>query len=136
MSGPATAPDVVALLGPELAAAFLRYETALMSGDVAVQGEMFSPEDDVVRVDPDGPVIGPVALAAFRASRPSPGPRRLRDLHVVPAGADAVVTVSVNERLDAAGAVAGLGTQTQVWVRTEDGWRVVAAQVGPMRGAT
>ena len=47
---------------------------------------------------------------------------------------DTVVIVSVNERLGPGGEVTGLGTQTQVWARTEAGWRVIAAVVSPMTG--
>jgi len=116
----------------ELKTAFDRYEEALMAGDVAGQTDSFWSDPSVVRVDPGGPVIGPEALAGFRARRPSPGPRRLRDLHVVHSPGDTVVTVSVNERLGPNGEVTGLGTQTQVWARTEAGWRVIAAVVSPM----
>ena len=118
----------------ELKAAFDRYEEALMSGDVARQTGSFWSDPSVVRVDGDGPVIGPQALAEFRARRPTPGPRRLRDLHVVRSPGDTVVIVSVNERLSPDGEVTGLGTQTQVWARTEEGWRVIAAVVSPMTG--
>jgi Protein of unknown function (DUF3225) len=119
-------------LNDELNAAFNRYEEALMAGDVVGQTDSFWSDPSVVRVDGDGPVIGPQALAAFRARRPTPGPRRLRELHVVHSPGDTVVTVSVNERLGPNGEVAGLGTQTQVWARTEAGWRVIAAVVSPM----
>lgn len=118
-------------LGGDLAAAFERYERALMAGDVAEQQQTFWSDPSVVRVDGDGPLVGPAALAEFRARRPTPGPRRLRDLHVVHSPGDTVVTVSVNERLGPDGEVIGLGTQTQVWARTEDGWRVIAACVSP-----
>jgi hypothetical protein len=120
---------------PGLTEAFDGYETALLAGDVAGQAAAFWSEPAVVRTDPDGPVIGPAALAAFRARRPSPGPRRLRDLHVVTSPGETVVTVSVNERLDADGDVVGLSTQTQVWARTAQGWRVIAACVSPMSGS-
>ena len=118
----------------ELQAAFDRYEEALMAGDVTGQNGSFWSDPSVVRVDGDGPVIGPQALAEFRARRPTPGPRRLRDLHVVRSPGDTVVIVSVNERLSPDGEVTGLGTQTQVWARTEEGWRVIAAVVSPMTG--
>jgi hypothetical protein len=118
----------------ELKAAFDRYEEALMAGDIAGQTGSFWSDPSVVRVDGDGPVIGPQALAEFRARRPTPGPRRLRDLHVVRSPGDTVVIVSVNERLSPDGEVTGLGTQTQVWARTEEGWRVIAAVVSPMTG--
>jgi hypothetical protein len=121
-------------LNDELKTAFDRYEEALMAGDVAGQTDSFWPGPSVVRVDADGPVIGPEALAEFRARRPTPGPRRLRDLHVVHSPGDTVVTVSVNERLGPNGEVTGLSTQTQVWARTEAGWRVIAAVVSPMTG--
>jgi hypothetical protein len=119
-------------LGGDLAAAFERYERALMDGDVAMQQQSFWSDPSVVRVDGDGPLVGPAALAEFRARRPTPGPRRLRDLHVVHSPGDTVVTVSVNERLDLDGNVIGLGTQTQVWAHTEGGWRVIAACVSPI----
>ena len=118
----------------ELKAAFDRYEEALMAGDVTGQNGSFWSDPSVVRVDGDGPVIGPQALAEFRARRPTPGPRRLRDLHIVRSPGDTVVIVSVNERLSPDGEVTGLGTQTQVWARTEEGWRVIAAVVSPMTG--
>ena len=121
-------------LGGDLAAVFERYEQALMDGDVAAQQQSFWSDPSVVRVDGDGPLVGPAALAEFRARRPTPGPRRLRDLHIVHSPGDTVVTVSVNERLDPGGEVIGLGTQTQVWARTEDGWRVIVACVSPMIG--
>jgi hypothetical protein len=116
----------------DLRTAFDRYERALMDGDTAVQAESFWSEPSVVRVDTGGPVTGPERLAEFRARRPSPGPRRLRDLHVVRSPGETVVTVSVNERLGPGGEVIGLGTQTQVWARTAEGWRVIAACVSPM----
>ncbi len=117
---------------PALGAAFVRYERALMAGDVDGQRDAFSAAGDVVRVDLDGPVVGPGALAAFRAARPTPGPRRLRDLHVLRSPGETVVTVSTNERLGADGEVLGLSTQTQVWARGDAGWQVVAACVAPM----
>ena len=122
----------IASLGPDLGAAYVAYEQALISGDTAGQRAAFSEDPSVVRVDPAGPVIGPEALARFRAQRPSPGPRRLRDLHVVRSPGETVVTVAVNERLGPDGAVVGLSTQTQVWARTAEGWRVIAACVSPM----
>jgi glyoxylase-like metal-dependent hydrolase (beta-lactamase superfamily II) len=126
-------PVELAGLDRALGAAFVRYERALMSGDIEVQQASFSADADVVRVDPDGPLVGPAELAAFRASRPSPGPRRLRALHTVRSPGETVVTVSTNERLGPDGRVLGLGTQTQVWARDETGWRVIAACVAPMR---
>jgi hypothetical protein len=119
-------------LNGDLAAAFERYERALTSGDVAGQEQSFWADPSVVRVDGDGPLVGPEKLAEFRARRPASGPRRLRDLHVVHSPGDTVVTVSVNERLGADGEVIGLGTQTQVWAHTQDGWRVIAACVSPI----
>src|SRR5260370_16808564 len=86
-------------LGGDLAAAFERYEQALMDGDVAAQQQSFWSDPSVVRVDGDGPLVGPAALAEFRARRPTPGPRRLRDLHTVHTPGDTVVTVSLTDPL-------------------------------------
>jgi hypothetical protein len=119
-------------LPPDLASAFAAYEAALASGDVEGQQRYFWADATVVRVDGDGPVIGPDELARFRARRPTPGPRRLQSLHVVASPGATVVTVSVNERLGPDGTVTGLGTQTQVWARTDEGWRVIAACIGSL----
>ncbi|KQC38068.1 hydrolase glyoxylase [Frankia sp. ACN1ag] len=126
------APAELAAIDPELGAAFARYERALLAGDVATQQESFSASADVVRVDGDGPLVGPSALAAYRAARPTPGPRRLRALHTMRSPGETIITVSTNERLGADGRIVGLSTQTQVWARTDDGWRVIAACVAPM----
>ncbi|WP_235489634.1 DUF3225 domain-containing protein, partial [Frankia sp. AvcI1] len=91
------APAELAAIDPALGAAFAAYERALMAGDVATQQASFSTGADVVRVDGDGPLVGPSALAAYRAARPTPGPRRLRALHVVRSPGETVVTVSTNE---------------------------------------
>lgn len=119
-------------LPEDLAEAFHAYEAALMTSNVDGQQRCFWSNPAVVRVDGDGPVLGPEELACFRARRPTPGPRRLRSLHTVRSPGETVVTVSVNERLDASGEVIGLSTQTQVWARTAVGWRIIAACVGPM----
>ena len=115
-------------IDPDLASAFARYEDALMSGDLAVMRETFWDHDDVIRVDPARPVVGAQGLARYRASNSGPGPRRLRELHVVASPGATVVTISINESLSDG----SLGAQTQVWARTADGWRVVAAHVAPV----
>ncbi|MCK9893563.1 AtzH-like domain-containing protein [Frankia sp. AgB32] len=131
---PDDVPAALAGLDPALGAAFVRYEQALMAGDVEGQRESFTTAADVVRVDLDGPLVGPVALAAFRVARPTPGPRRLRDLHIVRSPGETVVTVSTNERLGVDGEVLGLSMQTQVWAYGDAGWQVIAACVAPMAG--
>jgi len=118
----------LAAIDVDLATAFVRYEDALMDGDLAVMRQTFWDHDDVVRVDPVRPVVGAEALARFRAGSSGPGPRRLRDLYVVPSPGATVVTISINERVSDG----SFGAQTQVWARTVDGWRIVAAHVAPV----
>lgn len=121
-------PDGLTAIDTDLATAFARYEDALLGGDLAVLRELFWDADEVARVDATRTLVGPERLARYRAATPGPGPRRLRDLHVVASPGDTVVTLSINEAF----ADATLSAQTQVWARTPAGWRIIAAHVAPV----
>jgi hypothetical protein len=67
------------------------------------------------------------AIAAFRAARPSAGlARRLERTLITTYGRDMATTATLFRRDTAPGRV---GRQTQTWIRTDHGWRVVAAHV-------
>lgn len=121
-------PQVVA----ELGAAFDLYEHALVTNDVAELDRLFWNDARTLRYGATENLLGYDAIQAFRAQRPGKGlARTVLERHVTTFGQDAASTAIVFSR-------AGeprLGRQTQCWIRTPDGWRVVAAHVSWMDGS-
>jgi hypothetical protein len=110
----------------EVAAAFARYERALVAGDVAVLTELFWDDPRCVRYGVADRQHGAAEIAAWRRAHPAvPAGRRLRDTVVVPLGEDAAV---VSTLFGYPGSTTE-GRQTQTWARTAAGWRIVAAHV-------
>jgi hypothetical protein len=113
-------PEVVA----EVELAFARYERALVTNDVAELDALFWRSPHTLRYGATENLYGYDAIAAFRAGRSPAGLAR-----------DLVKTVITTYGRDFATANAefkrptGSGRQSQVWVRTDEGWRVVAAHV-------
>ena len=115
-------PAVVA----EVEAQFRRYEAALVANDVAVLDELFWDSPEVVRYGVGENLYGYEEIARFRSQRATTDlVRELRRVEIVTFGADFAVASTEFRRLGS-GAV---GRQQQTWVRTPDGWRVVAAHV-------
>jgi amidase len=80
-----------------------------------------------LHADPDGLLVGHDEVAAALAARPLPDDGgRLTAAHVQTIDADHALVVSVT-----APTHGGRGQRTQLWARTEDGWRVTAAHVSP-----
>ena len=116
-------PEIVA----EVTAAFMRYEQALVSNDVAVLDELFWDDPRTIRYGIAEILHGYAEIMAFRAARPSVGLERdLVRTVVTTHGRDfatANTTFARNGRL---------GRQSQTWVRRPEGWRVVSAHVSSM----
>jgi Protein of unknown function (DUF3225) len=114
-------PEVVA----EVAAAFARYEAALVGNDVDTLDELFWDARHTVRYGVTENLYGYDAIEAFRGARSPPGIRSLDNTVITTFGRD-FATASTefrragNPRID---------RQTQSWVRFPEGWRVVAAHV-------
>ena len=115
----------------ELAQALDRYEAALMGNDIATLDALFWQAPQTRRFGVAENLYGFAAIAAYRRARPGGAPPRtvLRraitafgrdfataDLEFQPVGTDRI------------------GRQTQCWVRTPDGWRIVSAHVSMMAG--
>ena len=116
------APDVLA----EVEAAFRRYEQALISNDVAVLMELFWRSPLTVRYGIAENLVGWETIDAFRQSRPAVDlDRDLISTVITTYGRD-FATASTEYRRKESGR---RGRQSQTWLRTEDGWRVVAAHV-------
>jgi ketosteroid isomerase-like protein len=115
-------PDILV----EVEALFRRYEAALVANDVAVLDELFWDSPSTVRFGVAENLYGHAAIAAFRAGRPVGDlARELTRVVTVTFGGD-VAVVSAEFRRTASGTT---GRQQQTWVRTDGGWRIVAAHV-------
>ncbi|XPM56747.2 MAG: oxalurate catabolism protein HpxZ [Leptolyngbya sp. IPPAS B-1204] len=113
-------PAVVA----EVKSAFERYETALVSNDVAVLDELFWSSPHTVRYGVTENLYGYEAIAAFRSARSPAGlARTLSHTIITTYGTD---FATVNTEFQRSGQS---GRQSQTWLRTDQGWRVVSAHV-------
>ncbi len=115
-------PDVLA----EVTAQFDRYEKALTSNDVAVLDELFWDSPHTLRYGVTENLYGYAAIRDFRAGRPAQGLERsvLRTV-ITTYGRD---FATANIEFQRAGGNK-TGRQSQTWLRTPAGWRVVAAHV-------
>ena len=115
-------PDVLA----EVTAAFDRYEMALIGNDVAVLDELFWNSRHTVRYGATENLYGYEAIRAFRAARPAKGLARALTRTVITTYGRDFATANVEFQRRGA---SSSGRQSQTWMRTPDGWRVVAAHV-------
>ena len=113
-------PEVMA----EVRAAFDRYERALVSNDVAVLDELFWNSPTTIRYGAGENLYGYAEIQAYRAARSPVGVERtLKRVEITTYGRDFGVANCEFERGGKS------GRQSQTWVRTDDGWRVVSAHV-------
>jgi hypothetical protein len=115
-------PDVVA----EVSAAFEQYEHALVHNEVAVLDALFHNSPHTLRFGATENLYGYDAIQAFRASRPSQGLSRERMNIVITTYGRHFATANTEFRRVGSERT---GRQSQTWVRTPEGWRVVAAHV-------
>lgn len=119
-------PDVKA----EVEEAFARYETALVTNDVAVLDALFWESPHTIRYGAGENLYGYDEIRAFRAGRSSRNlERTLRRTVITTYGRDMATAMTLFERDGSA-----TGRQSQTWMRTPDGWKVVAAHVSVMVG--
>jgi hypothetical protein len=115
-------PEVVA----EVEKAFQRYERALVANDIAELDALFWKSPHTLRYGVTENLHGYDAIAAFRMNRPAINlARNLMNTVITTFGRDFGAANSEFQRIGAA----ATGRQSQVWLRTEAGWRVVAAHV-------
>jgi hypothetical protein len=111
----------------ELEAVFARYEQALVRNDVATLNELFWPDPRTIRYGIGENLYGHAAIEAFRAARDARGLARILERTVITTyGRDFATAMTLFHRPSASGKV---GRQSQTWMRTEDGWRIVGAHV-------
>lgn len=117
-------PEVVG----EVRAAFERYEAAIMNNRPEVLSELFWNSPHTQRYGIAENLYGFDEIAGYRQQRAAAGgphKRRLERTIITTYGRDFATanTVYVRE------ATGKIGRQTQTWMRTNEGWRVVAAHV-------
>jgi hypothetical protein len=115
-------PEVLA----EVTRAFERYEEAFQRNDLEVLDELFWDDQRVVRFGVAEDNYGIDEVRSFRAGQPTDDlSRELTRITITTFGDGAAIAFVEFRRLRS-GIV---GRQSQTWVRTGDGWRVVAAHV-------
>lgn len=116
-------PDVLAEVGE----AFARYETALVTNDVAVLGELFRNDPRTLRYGGGENLYGYDEIQNFRSGRSPVGlMRKTARTLITSYGRDTAVASTLFYRDNAPGKV---GRQMQTWIRFPEGWRIVAAHV-------
>lgn len=119
---PINLPEVLA----EVTAQFNRYEQALISNDVAVLDELFWDSPHTLRFGATENLYGFEAIQGFRAGRPAQSLSRAVLKTVITTYGHDFATANIEFQRDGS---ARPGRQSQTWLRTPDGWRVVAAHV-------
>jgi len=115
-------PEVVA----EVTAAFKRYEKALVTNDIAVLDELFWKSPHTLRYGVTENLYGYDAIASFRKNRsPVNLERSLMNTVITTYGRD---FATANTEFQRQGSNR-TGRQSQTWMRTEEGWRIVSAHV-------
>lgn len=115
-------PEVVA----EVSAQFDRYEKALTGNDVTVLDELFWDSPRTLRYGATENLYGMEAIRAFRVGRSTQGlARTLLKVVITTYGRDFATANAEFQRNGSA----KTGRQSQTWLRTPQGWRVVAAHV-------
>jgi hypothetical protein len=110
----------------EMEVAFARYEDALVNNKVDVLDELFWNSPHTLRYGIGENLYGFEAIQAFRASRSSQGLQRTCMNTVITTYGEDFATANTEFQRDG---VARSGRQSQTWMRTPEGWRVVAAHV-------
>jgi hypothetical protein len=118
-------PEILA----EVTAAFERYETALVTNDVATLDELFWDNANTVRYGVTEILYGYDEIKAFRAGRsPVNLARKLDRTQITTFGEDFATANTLFKREGGN----KTGRQSQTWMRTPAGWRVVSAHVSLM----
>ena len=115
-------PDVLR----DMALAFERYERAFQSNDLEVLDELFWSDERVVRFGVAEDNYGIDAVRSFRDSQPTDDLERTLTRTTITTFGDCAATAFIEFRRLRSGLV---GRQSQTWIRTDAGWRVVAAHV-------
>jgi hypothetical protein len=109
----------------EVKAVFERYEKAVIHNDVDVLDELFWNSLLTLRYGIAENLYGFDSIQSFRASRSKGVERTLNNTVITTYGDD---FATANTEFQSAGNPRN-GRQSQTWIRTTDGWRIVSAHV-------
>jgi len=113
----------------EVTRCFHAYDSALLANDIDGVGGWFFDGPEAVRFGLREELYGAPQIAAWRQAAPPLRRSPLRRYDVTSVGTDiAVVTAEFDE-------AAATGRQTQAWIRSLTGWRVLSAHVSVRPGA-
>lgn len=119
-------PDVLA----EVTVQSDRYEQALVTNDVAVLDELFWDSPHTLRYGATENLYGYNAICEFRAGRPVQGLARTVLKSIITTYGREMATVNLEFQRYGSDMT---GRQSQTWMRTAQGWRVVAAHVSLLK---
>ncbi|PVB60115.1 oxalurate catabolism protein HpxZ [Labrenzia sp. 011] len=111
----------------EVEEAFAVYELALVTNDVATLDRLFFEAPTTIRYGGGENLYGYDEIAAFRSARSGKDLSRRLDRTVITTYGTAFATASTLFYRDSA--PDKVGRQMQTWIKTPDGWKVVAAHV-------
>lgn len=116
-------PDTLA----EMRAIFDAYERAFVTNDIEALNGYFLDAPTTIRYGVADHQLGMDELRAYRLGAPATGlERELRDTVITTYGTDLAIASTLFFRERDTGKI---GRQMQTWIRTLDGWRIVAAHV-------
>lgn len=113
----------------EMRAAFTAYERALLGNDIEALNGLFWDSALTLRYGVQELLYSHAEIAEFRRARgPIDQRRALKNTRITTFGRDFATanTEFVSEGTARAGQT---GRQSQTWIRTDDGWRIVSAHV-------
>ena len=110
----------------EVTAQFARYEDALVNNKTDVLDELFWNSPHTLRYGATENLYGFDAIQDFRAGRPAQGLARVILKTVITTYGNDFATANIEFQRSGS---TRPGRQSQTWLRTPDGWRVVAAHV-------
>ncbi len=112
----------------EVRAVFARYEAALTGNDLATLDALFWDSGFTLRYGTGENLYGIAAIRAFRQARNPAGLSRTLHHTVITTFGDHFATANTEFRRVGQPS-AGVGRQSQTWVRMPEGWCIVAAHV-------
>lgn len=118
-------PDIVA----EVRTVFERYERALMAHDIEALAASFWDSELTVRYGMSECLYGRSAIVAWRRAEPPLPAGRCTGSTVIATFGEDFACVSTEFGYPGS---ASVGRQSQTWVRTSDGWRIVSAHISTL----
>ncbi|NHN84349.1 oxalurate catabolism protein HpxZ [Acetobacter musti] len=118
-------PDVLR----EVTEASDRYEAALMANDVDTLDVLFRDAPETLRYGVGENLYGFSEIAEFRKTRTGGSPQRDVIRRVITTYGPDMATVNLEFRRKGGSRT---GRQSQTWLRTDEGWRIVTAHVSLM----